>query len=34
MLVAGMHLPFPSVGHVAREGEGFRFIPDEWDYAL
>jgi hypothetical protein len=33
MLVAGMHLPFPGFGHVAREGEGYRFVAAEWDYA-
>ncbi len=33
MLVAGMHLPFPGFGHVAREGAGYRFVPTEWDYA-
>jgi glyoxylase-like metal-dependent hydrolase (beta-lactamase superfamily II) len=33
MLVAGMHLPFPGVGYVAREGAGYRFVPAEWDYA-
>jgi len=34
MLVAGMHLPFPGFGYVAREGGAYRFIPAEWDYAL
>jgi glyoxylase-like metal-dependent hydrolase (beta-lactamase superfamily II) len=34
MLVAGMHLPFPGFGHVAREGKGYRFVPAEWDYAI
>jgi glyoxylase-like metal-dependent hydrolase (beta-lactamase superfamily II) len=33
MLVAGMHLPFPGFGYVAREGAGYRFAPAEWDYA-
>jgi glyoxylase-like metal-dependent hydrolase (beta-lactamase superfamily II) len=28
--VAGMHLDFPSFGHVAREGDHFRFVPDPW----
>lgn len=27
LLVAGMHLPFPGVGCVARRGDGFRFEP-------
>jgi glyoxylase-like metal-dependent hydrolase (beta-lactamase superfamily II) len=33
MMVAGMHMPFPGFGFVAREGEGYRFTPAEWDYA-
>ena len=31
-LLAAAHLPFPSVGHVAAEGDGFRFVPVIWDY--
>jgi glyoxylase-like metal-dependent hydrolase (beta-lactamase superfamily II) len=34
MLIAGMHLPFPGFGHVARDGETYRFVPDEWPYRL
>jgi glyoxylase-like metal-dependent hydrolase (beta-lactamase superfamily II) len=30
MLVAGMHLHFPSCSHVVREGSGFRVIPETW----
>lgn len=26
------HLPFPSVGHVAIEGDHFRWVPVFWDY--
>ncbi len=26
------HLPFPSVGRVARDGEAFRWVPAYWDY--
>lgn len=33
IMVAGMHMPFPGFGFVAREGEGYRFVPAEWDYA-
>ncbi len=33
LLVAGMHLPFPAFGHVARAGDGYRFILAEWPYA-
>lgn len=31
MLVA-THLPFPSVGRVARDGDAFRWVPVFWDY--
>lgn len=34
LMVAGMHLPFPGFGHVARKTEGYRFVPAEWPYAL
>lgn len=29
-LVAGMHLGFPGLGHVAREAAGCRFVPAPW----
>lgn len=28
--VAGMHLPFPGIGHVVRDGDGYRFVPVAW----
>jgi glyoxylase-like metal-dependent hydrolase (beta-lactamase superfamily II) len=28
--VAGIHLDFPAFGHVAKAGDGYRFIPDVW----
>ncbi|QNP47947.1 MBL fold metallo-hydrolase [Diaphorobacter aerolatus] len=28
--LAGAHLPFPGIGHVAREGTGYRWIPTEF----
>jgi glyoxylase-like metal-dependent hydrolase (beta-lactamase superfamily II) len=31
MLVA-THLPFPSIGRVAADGDAFRFVPAFWDY--
>ncbi len=31
-LVAGAHIGFPGVGHVAPAGEGYRFIPARWQY--
>lgn len=34
LMVAGMHLPFPGFGYVAREGNGYRFVPAEWPYAF
>lgn len=30
LLVAGMHLPFPGIGHVVRDGEAFAFVPEPW----
>jgi glyoxylase-like metal-dependent hydrolase (beta-lactamase superfamily II) len=30
LMVAGMHLDFPSFGHVVRAGGGYDFIPDVW----
>ncbi len=31
-LLVATHLPFPSVGHVAVEGDDFRWAPVFWDY--
>ncbi|MFP3649175.1 MBL fold metallo-hydrolase, partial [Paraburkholderia sp. SIMBA_054] len=31
MLVA-THLPFPSIGRVAADGEVFRWVPAYWDF--
>jgi glyoxylase-like metal-dependent hydrolase (beta-lactamase superfamily II) len=28
--VTGYHFPFPAVGHFARDGQGYRFIPADW----
>ncbi len=30
MPVVGYHFPFPAVGHVAREGGGWRYVPAFW----
>ena len=30
VMVAGAHIPFPGIGYVAREREGYRFIPAAW----
>jgi hypothetical protein len=24
------HAPFPATGHVAKEGDGYRFVPVQW----
>lgn len=29
-LIAGSHLEFPALGHVVREGSGYRFVPELW----
>ena len=26
-MVAGVHLPFPGIGHIARDGSGYSFVP-------
>ena len=31
-LLVATHLPFPSVGHVATDGDAFRWVPAIWDY--
>jgi glyoxylase-like metal-dependent hydrolase (beta-lactamase superfamily II) len=31
-LLAAAHVAFPSIGHVAKNGDGFRFVPVPWDY--
>ncbi len=32
MAVLGYHFPFPGVGHVAREGDAYRFVPALWQF--
>lgn len=32
--VAGMHLDFPGVGYVDRDGEGYRYTQAPWQFAL
>lgn len=27
LMIAGMHLPFPGLGHVARDGQGYSYVP-------
>jgi len=31
-MLAAAHIAFPSIGHIARNGNGFRFVPVQWDY--
>lgn len=31
-LLAAAHVAFPSIGHVAKNGGSFRFVPVQWDY--
>lgn len=31
LLVGGMHLPFPGIGHVRAEGKGYAWVPLEFD---
>lgn len=28
--IAGYHFPFPSTGHVARDGDGYDYVPVQW----
>lgn len=30
LLVAGIHMPFPGVGHIAKDGDGYRWVPIEY----
>jgi glyoxylase-like metal-dependent hydrolase (beta-lactamase superfamily II) len=32
--VLAYHFPWPGIGHVAKEGEGYRFIPEQFQTAL
>ena len=34
MLVSGFHFSFPSVGHVEKDGTGYRLVPVAWSAAL
>ena len=31
-MVAGMHVPFPGIGHIEAAATGYRFIPAAWQY--
>jgi glyoxylase-like metal-dependent hydrolase (beta-lactamase superfamily II) len=30
LLVAGYHFPFPAIGHIARDGRNYEFVPAPW----
>jgi hypothetical protein len=30
LLIAGAHLPFPGLGHVAKASTGYAYVPVEW----
>lgn len=32
MAVLGYHFPFPGVGHIAKEGDAYRFVPALWQW--
>lgn len=32
--VIGYHLPFPALGHIASEGEGYRWVAGRWVYEV
>ena len=34
MLIAGTHIGFPGVGHVAKAGTGYAFVPLSWNASL
>ncbi len=34
LAIAGSHVDFPSIGHVERAGEGYRFVKARWDHEL
>ena len=31
MMLQGFHLPFPSVGYIEKDGNGYRFVPVPWN---
>ncbi|BCJ91270.1 MBL fold metallo-hydrolase [Terrihabitans soli] len=32
--VQGYHFPFPATGHIAKDGDGYEFVPSAWDPLL
>ena len=33
-LIAGFHFPFPGLGHVEKDGAGYRLVPTAWNAVL
>ena len=31
-MLAATHVAFPSIGHIAKNGASYRFVPVQWDY--
>ncbi|WP_454757654.1 MBL fold metallo-hydrolase [Cupriavidus campinensis] len=31
-MLAAAHVAFPSIGHIAKNGDAYRFVPVQWDY--
>ena len=31
--LSGFHFPFPALGFMARQGNGYRFVPGDWSAA-
>jgi hypothetical protein len=31
-MLAAAHIAFPSIGHIAKNGDAYRFVPVQWDY--
>jgi glyoxylase-like metal-dependent hydrolase (beta-lactamase superfamily II) len=34
VMVASYHLPFPGIGHVARDGTAFRWVAADWRWEM
>jgi hypothetical protein len=34
LAIAGAHLPFPGIGHVAKAAVGYAFVPMPWSADL
>jgi glyoxylase-like metal-dependent hydrolase (beta-lactamase superfamily II) len=30
LMIAGAHLPFPGLGHVAKASTGYAYVPSQW----